>query len=127
MSGIDKPTHQHQVWQIPRVGGYPRQLAADADLAVASPDGTSIAYTRKRDSELWLAGAGGENPRRLLSDATGSFPYLIWGPGSDRLLVDHKTASGDAYESVDAHSGTVLDREAGTHHFSQDMCCLTGS
>jgi DNA-binding winged helix-turn-helix (wHTH) protein/Tol biopolymer transport system component len=114
MSGIDSPTHEHQVWEVPLIGGYARQLAADADLAVASPDGTSIAYTRKHDSELWLAEAGGENPHKLTSDAAGSFPYLIWAPSGDRLLLDHKTASGEAYESVDAHTGAVLDREAST-------------
>jgi len=118
MSGIDESTHQHQVWQIPLVGGYPRQLAADADLAVASPDGTSIAYTRKHDSELWLASAWGENPRKLRSDSAGSFPYLIWSPAGDRLVLDHKTASGDAYESIDAHTGAVLDREPGTPFLS---------
>ncbi|WP_161570938.1 winged helix-turn-helix domain-containing protein [Granulicella sibirica] len=132
VSGTDGSTGRHQVWRVPLVGSYPRLMISDADLATFSADGISIAYTREHDTEVWVAAADGRNPRKVESDATGSFPYLLWAFSGDHLLLDHihaappsglgltsTTASlpphgEEFYESVDSQSGALLDREADT-------------
>jgi len=115
MSGTDTQTRRHQVWGGNLWEGYLRLWADDADLATVSHDGSSVAYTRQNNTEVWVADVGGKSPRRLLADARGSFPYLIWSPTGNHLLVDHRGASpdSDSYESIDAQSGAVLAHESG--------------
>ncbi len=114
ISGTDIQTHRHQVWSVFLWEGYQRLLVDEADRAVVSPSGNSVAYTRQNDSELWVADGAGTNARKLTADRRGGFSYLIWSPAGDRLLVDHHGASpaADEYESIDARSGAVLDHES---------------
>jgi DNA-binding winged helix-turn-helix (wHTH) protein/Tol biopolymer transport system component len=138
MSGTDETTHRRQVWLVPLQGAYLHLIAEDADLATVSPDGGRIAWTRDGDRELWLAGADGQSPRRLAGVGPGeSFRFVLWFPAGDRLLATvHRITPGDtvggdavrgdavarypvdaanhdAYESIDALSGRLLDREEG--------------
>lgn len=115
MSGTDTQTRRHQVWGGHLWEGYLRLFADDADLATVSQDGNSVAYTRQNNTELWVADFAGKSPRKLLADARGSFPYLIWSSAGGHLLVDHRAASpdSDTYESIDAQSGAVLAHESG--------------
>ncbi|WP_157477485.1 winged helix-turn-helix domain-containing protein [Granulicella tundricola] len=115
LSGTDTQTRRHQVLGAILWEGYLRPFADDADLATVSPTGDSVAYTRHNNTELWVADAGGENPRKLLTDARGSFTYLIWSSTGDHLLADRHTTSPDldSYESIDARSGAVLTHESG--------------
>ncbi|NYF78156.1 winged helix-turn-helix domain-containing protein [Granulicella arctica] len=126
MSGTDETTHHRQVWLVPLQGAYLRLVAEDADLATVSPDGRRIAWTRDGDRELWLAEADGQSPRQLAIAKDGeSFRFVLWAPAGDRLLAtvhemtpgkaveDDDVASHDAYESIEAQSGLLLDREEG--------------
>jgi DNA-binding winged helix-turn-helix (wHTH) protein len=115
ISGTDMQTHQHQVMSHFLWRGYLQLLVDDADLAVVSPKGDFVAYTRQNNTELWVADGEGKNPRKLLTDARGSFPFLIWSFTGDQLLVDHRAQSpaSDSYESIDVPSGAVLAHNSG--------------
>ncbi len=115
ISGTDIQTHQHQVWSVFVWEGYPRLLVNDADLAVVSPNGNFVAYTRQNNTELWVVDGSGKSQRRLLANARGSFPFLIWSSTGAQLLVDHRAQSpqSDSYESIDAQSGALLAHESG--------------
>jgi DNA-binding winged helix-turn-helix (wHTH) protein len=115
ISGTDIQTHQHQVLSAFLWKGYLQLLVDDADLAVVSPKGDFIAFTRQNKTEVWLANSDGKNPRKLVADARGSFPFLIWSFSGEHLLVDHRAQSPetDSYESIDAQSGAVLAHDSG--------------
>jgi Tol biopolymer transport system component len=55
----------------------------------AAPDGSALAHVFTRGlgygSELWLADAGGRNPRLLLSDPVGIVTFARWSPNGDTL------------------------------------------
>jgi len=141
ISGTSLPTHTQQVWQLFMDGSPPRRMADDdagADLATVSPDGKWLAYTRRRDTEIDIAAAAdGSHARRLMAAGEGeSFPFLLWSPASDRLVVERlgtgrllpdgapvtRTATPVksleavnqwTYESVDAASGKLLASQDG--------------
>jgi DNA-binding winged helix-turn-helix (wHTH) protein/Tol biopolymer transport system component len=123
LTGTNKQTQRHEIWAVPIFGWLPILVLRDADHAVASPDGASIAYTREHGRQIWVASAAGKNPRRLATDSSGHFAFLVWAPSGDHLLVEHRSGAepsssnttSDAsvsYESIDVTSGAVLDREA---------------
>jgi hypothetical protein len=115
MSGTDTQTHRRQVWEWHLSEGYLRLFLDDADLASISRDGKLVAFTRQSNKEIWVADEDGKNPRKLLTDAQGSFPHLTWSSNGDHLLVDHRGISPDTdtYQSIDAQSGSVLAQETG--------------
>jgi DNA-binding winged helix-turn-helix (wHTH) protein/Tol biopolymer transport system component len=123
LTGTNKQTQRHEVWAVPIMGWLPILVLQDADNAVASPDGAFIAYTREHGRQIWIATATGKDPRRLTTDTSGHFAFIAWAPSGDHLLVEkeisaqpsssHPISNASAsYESIDATSGAVLDREA---------------
>lgn len=132
VSGFDRVSHRNMVWKI-SLGSTPQMLLSDADLATVSPDSGSIAYTRRQNTEIWLADGSGQNSRLLVPRVEGeSVAALIWSPKGNKLVFDRMSAasagddppnaantsasvpanSGPAnYESVDASTGKLLSRE----------------
>lgn len=91
VSGVDLSTQHAQVWMVP-LGGVGTALIADhADLAMVSPDGSTIAFTKAEGREVWVAGQNGVNLRRLtVAEGDSVFSFLFWSPDSQRLmLVSH--------------------------------------
>src|SRR5579859_5780515 len=134
VSGIDLASHSSQAWAVFMHGETPRLLLDDAALAVVSPDGNHIAYTRAENGEVWLADQIGQNTHLLLPKADGErIACLLWSPQSDRLIlnrvsVDRMSGSNPAnfassdpastparstYESVDVRTGRLLARQEG--------------
>jgi len=137
VSGIDIASHRSEAWAVFMHGETPRLLLDDARLAVVSPDGIHIAYTRAENSEIWLADGSGQNAHLLVPKVDGdSFICLLWSPQSDRLIVDRASqdrVSGDrmsgvtpanpatsdhtntpprsTYESVDIRTGKLLGKQ----------------
>ena len=122
MTGINDQTQRHEVWTVQIRGWLPALVLQDADHAVVSPDGTSIAYTREHGTQIWIAGVAGQNPRRLTADSSAHFAFILWAPSGDHLLVGHQTgaepsssttisSSPVSYEAIDVTSGAILDRE----------------
>ena len=126
-SGKDLTNHRNQAWALFLHGEAPRLLLDDAGLAVVSPDGSQIAFTRSGNSEIWLADGIGQNAHLLVSKIEGeSFTSLLWSPRSNRLIDDRviapnslEPANADLansplrsrYESVDIHTGKPLSRQ----------------
>lgn len=83
----------HQLWMLSTTGGAPSLLREHASLGTISPDGSMIAFTPDAHSELWVAGAAGENPRRVFAGSPNdSFPVILWSADGKRLLLERHTA-----------------------------------
>jgi len=92
------------IWAVSILGGAPRKLRDDAGRASVSPDGAHIAYiTGRSQSEIWVMGPNGENPKKLLQGASGDrFLQLQWSPNGERIayLKSH-TGSEKSETSVE--------------------------
>jgi DNA-binding winged helix-turn-helix (wHTH) protein len=129
VSGIDLVSHKSEAWAVFMHGEAPRLLLDDARLAVVSPDGNHIAYTRAENSEIWLADGSGQNAHLLIPKVDGDgFTCLLWSSQSDRLILDRvsgvslsnpnssnhtNTPNRSTYESVDIRSGKLLAKQEG--------------
>jgi DNA-binding winged helix-turn-helix (wHTH) protein/Tol biopolymer transport system component len=127
VSGVDQASHRRQAWAVFMHGETPRLLLQDAGLAVVSPDGSHIAFTRAQNSEIWLADGSGQNPHLLVARVEGdSFTCLLWSAQGDRLIDDRISGSPlsdvagadqtgapprSIYESVDIRSGKLLAQQ----------------
>src|SRR3990172_3006106 len=72
-------------WVVSVLGGPPRLLRDNAWEGIPSPDGSQIVYLAGdrlggAASALWLMGAQGENPRKLLTAPEGAFHFPFWSP-----------------------------------------------
>lgn len=77
------------LYSISPLGGTPRKLQDDVWRAAVSPDGSAIAFIHARYPirEVWLMGADGEQPRRLVQGAPGdTFWQVGWSPNNRRIL-----------------------------------------
>ena len=127
VSGIGLATHRSEGWAVFLHGEAPRLLLDDAALAVISPDGNHIAFTRAENSEIWLADGSGQNAHLLVPNVKGdSFTCLLWSSLSDRLIEDRVNGVSSAnstgpdhadaparstYESIDVRTGKLLGRQ----------------
>jgi len=74
------------IWAIAIVGQSPPQLIRRAGLWPSiSPDGLSMAFqngeSQHRGREIWVAGIGGESPRKLLTAEDGDLALSpVWSP-----------------------------------------------
>ena len=98
------------LYRVPLVGGEPRRLASDVELAGWSPDGKRIAVGRLQDSGsqiLLIPAEGGEE--QLLLELDASVRGLDWSPdGNSLLLVTAarvNSISSTALETVEVASG----------------------
>ena len=74
------------VWVISMLGGAPREIHEGGFAWSVSPDGSLIAFASTSfDSDIWLMGANGEEPRKIVTADEGEF--LIGWSG-------HRTAGG---------------------------------
>jgi serine/threonine protein kinase/Tol biopolymer transport system component len=75
------------LWLISIFGGAPRMLREQAGRAAVSPDGTNIAFVGgKSESEIWLMGGNGGEPRRTVAAGDGErFLQLQWSPDGQRI------------------------------------------
>ena len=98
------------LYRVPLVGGEPRRLAIDVDLAGWSPDGKRIALARGNDrgTQLRLIPADGGEETLLLDREIG-VRSLDWSPdGNSLLLVTSgrvNSISSTAIETVEVATG----------------------
>ena len=117
----DKSTANFRyLYQVPSLGGQPRQLVRDIDSAPAfSPDGQQIAYSRgilePQGNQILIANADGTG-ERVLANRPGfapGFPTVSWSAdGKNLALVSPETREGTArwvLEAVSTKTGDVRD------------------
>jgi serine/threonine protein kinase/Tol biopolymer transport system component len=82
-------------------GAYRKLFDRDVDNAAISPDGSTIAFTNEQ-GEIWLIGADGDNPRRILTPdkEEGALVHFAWSPHGQRLV--YSRSLGDFYNQRDA-------------------------
>jgi Tol biopolymer transport system component/predicted Ser/Thr protein kinase len=59
------------IWAISILGGTPLKLRDNAGDASVSSDGSQIAFVTGDAKEIWVMGANGENPQKVLSGSAG--------------------------------------------------------
>jgi eukaryotic-like serine/threonine-protein kinase len=97
------------VWMISMLGGAPREIHEGGLAWSVSPDGSLIAFTSTSlDSDIWLMGANGEEPRKIVTADEGEFLIGVnWSPDSRRIAYGRlRFASGECtIESRDLKGG----------------------
>ena len=87
-----------------------RMIREDAWGAAISPDSSRIVVTNKNKNEIWQMGAGGEDPRRLLTIEPGYIvERLVWSPDGRWLAFLKSTPNfGEgAIEALEVETGKV--------------------
>ena len=89
--------------------GSLRKLHDDArDRAAVSPDNSRIAFIARELAQIWVMGAGGEEPRLVRrAEEHATFTSVDWSPGGHRLAYLRQRPSLDevAIESCDLTGG----------------------
>jgi Tol biopolymer transport system component len=94
---------RYSLWVVSVMGGPPRKLRDDAAFGSVSPDGSLIAFTTGFGflgyGEVWLMGAQGEEPRKLVPAAEGDgYHYTAWSPDGGRIVYRRYHRSPDRWE-----------------------------
>jgi eukaryotic-like serine/threonine-protein kinase len=100
------------IWMVSVLGGEPRKLRDNAAASAISPDGSTIAFSTKKetfgDREIWLMGIDGENARKLYeSDENGAVGGLMWLPRGQRVVYGVTDKSGDSLVTRELKGGPV--------------------
>ena len=93
------PNEPLSAWVVSAIGAPPRKLRDDADPWSVSPDGELIAFGTAGtafpgDREIWLMGAQGEEPHRLVPGSEDdAFFWTAWSPDGQRIAYKrfHRT------------------------------------
>ena len=90
------------IWAISILGGAARKLRDDAGRASVAPDDSQIVYIGGRsESEIWVMGGDGENPRKLLQGAPGNrFLQVQWSPDGKRIATLRSHTERDRSEAI---------------------------
>jgi Tol biopolymer transport system component len=103
-------------WVVSVFGGAPRKLRDGFGPASISPDGSSIAFSNR--GEIWVTGADGENPKKILARENEVYSALAWSPTGTRLAYvksQGKSETGGSIETISLDGGppsTVLSNPA---------------
>jgi serine/threonine protein kinase/Tol biopolymer transport system component len=73
------------IWVTSVFGGAPRKLRSDSRWPVVSPQGTLIAFVSGQRHEIWVMGANGEDPHKILTAENEVYSALAWSPTGQRL------------------------------------------
>jgi eukaryotic-like serine/threonine-protein kinase len=94
------------IWLTSIFGGVPRKLKSDDTWpgAAPSPEGSSIAFIAGHGHEIWVMGANGENPKKILTSETERYWAVAWSPAGQRLAYVKPAASGTGGGSIETVS-----------------------
>ncbi|HLW83763.1 MAG TPA: protein kinase [Candidatus Sulfotelmatobacter sp.] len=93
--------------------------------ATVSPDGSHIAFIKGQGGELWLMGADGEEPHKILALPAQAFLLAIaWSPTGQRLAYlrgkDAEGVGNGAIETCDLSGGTPTAVLSGSDLLNDD-------
>jgi eukaryotic-like serine/threonine-protein kinase len=131
----DAKADHSALYQVPSLGGTPRQLLFDVDSPISfSPDGKRFAFVRQSPenmtSTLMLANADGGGEQRLAGinfPASFSSAGPAWSPDGKRIAVERTTKDDtDEYvlETVTVDSGTEKSLGAGSWPYPAQLSWL---
>jgi Tol biopolymer transport system component/DNA-binding winged helix-turn-helix (wHTH) protein len=80
--GLTGSARESSLWGISALGGSARKLIDNAHSPSVSPDGTTVAFIagKKLREEIWLVGADGTQPRKLVGEEGDLFGSVTWSP-----------------------------------------------
>jgi eukaryotic-like serine/threonine-protein kinase len=108
------------LWTTSIFGGAPRKLRTHSWDAVVSPQGSSIAFISGRYHEIWLMGANGENPRKILDNEKEEYGPLAWSATGQRLAYVKRESggneSGSSIETLSLDGGAPSAVTSGLRH-----------
>ncbi|MCI0402157.1 MAG: hypothetical protein L0212_01360 [Acidobacteria bacterium] len=111
--GPDPSGTSTAIWVISILGNSPRKIRDGAGQAAVSPDGSRIAFIAgRRQAELWLMGADGQEARRLKAGLDSErFLQLQWLPQGGRIALlksqsENIPAEKAVIETLDPDNGT---------------------
>lgn len=106
MFRAESDTEGYTIWVTSVFGGVPRKLRSDSRWAVASPQGSLIAFVSGRSHEIWVMGANGENPHRIMTGENERYAALAWSPTGQRLAYISKgSQAGASIDTVSLDGG----------------------
>jgi DNA-binding winged helix-turn-helix (wHTH) protein/Tol biopolymer transport system component len=78
---------QSSLWEISALGGSARKLIDDGRSPAVSPDGREIAFLagKRLREELWVVGADGSQPHKLVGHEGDMFGAVAWSPDGTRI------------------------------------------
>jgi eukaryotic-like serine/threonine-protein kinase len=78
------------LWMISVLGGAPREIHEGGFAWSVSPDGSLITFASTIfESDIWLMGANGEDPRKIVTADEGeSLNWVVWSPDSRRIAFE---------------------------------------
>jgi serine/threonine protein kinase len=96
------------LWVTSVFGGPPRILRSDAVWAVASPQGSLVAFVSANRHEIWVMGANGDNPHRIPTRENEVYAALAWSPTGQRLAYIRGAGNqaGATIETVSLDGGS---------------------
>ena len=103
LTGESAPADAPSLFSVAAIGGTPRKLQDDAWRGAVAPDGSAIVFIRARYPirDIWVMGAGGENPRRVVAGAQDDgFWQVGWSPDSRRIVYGRTSGAGSELQSV---------------------------
>jgi eukaryotic-like serine/threonine-protein kinase len=104
-------TEGHVAWVKSIFSGAPRKLRGFVREPVVSPQGSAIAFVSEGEHAIWVMGANGENPRKVLTSEKELFASVAWSPRGQRLAYIIQTPAenqeiGGRIETVALEGGT---------------------
>jgi eukaryotic-like serine/threonine-protein kinase len=115
LSGASANTQRTALWRLSLEPPGLRLIREDADNGAVSADGSRLAFCSALRTEIWVSGAEGENPVRVLTHESDDFPLLLWTPGgklaySRRYWDTSRRVLDSSFETMDADNRRVLSR-----------------
>src|SRR5208337_2457596 len=102
----DSEAEGYTIWMTSVFGGAPRRLRSNSQSPVVSPQGSLIAFVSGDGDEIWVMGANGENPHRILTSENNSYEDLAWSPTGQRLAYTRMASqTGGSIETVSLDGG----------------------
>jgi serine/threonine protein kinase len=104
----DSDTEGHVIWVTSVLGGSPRKLRSFSWRPAPSPQGSLIAFVTSQNHEIWVMGAEGENPHRILTSESDTYSAVAWSPNGLRLAYIRagRGPLGGSIETVSLDGGS---------------------